>query len=73
MMTDVACEIFPRVNSAGHRFTEIAHTFREDGVECLALSRVWWEIDDTPHGRAAQNAAFIARQRKPYGDAHDRD
>ena len=49
---------------AGHPFAEILHTWTEDGETRHALSRVWWSLSDTPHGRAAEVQAFLKRRQQ---------
>lgn len=62
VLTDVDVKIVPRSFANGHPFTELLHTWVEEGRRRCALSRVPWTINDTPHDRAFQIAAFKTRQ-----------
>lgn len=63
-LTDVEVRIVNRMNAAGNQFTELHHTWLENGQRRKALSRVPYRIDDTPHSRAAQVQAFIKRMER---------
>jgi hypothetical protein len=62
ILTNVDVRISPRVNAAGMFFTELHHTWTEDGSPRFALSRVAYAIPDTKHSKAAQIEAFKRRQ-----------
>lgn len=64
MITDVACKLAPRRSAEGHPFTEILHTWRENGVERFACSRVNYAQPDTPHTRAFHNQQFVKRRER---------
>lgn len=61
MITAVSCKIEPRFDGK-HPFTEILHTWRENGVPRYALSRVNYLIADSMHARAYQIQQFIKRR-----------
>jgi hypothetical protein len=63
MITEIEAKIVPIKHSlTGHPVTEVLITGRVDGVVKHWLSRYWWVVTDSPHGRAAEIAAFKKRQ-----------
>ncbi|MDX3966131.1 MAG: hypothetical protein QHD01_05965 [Bradyrhizobium sp.] len=62
ILTNVDVKIVNRTRANGNPFAELLHTWVEDGQQRNALSRVPWPVDDTPHNRAFQIAAFKTRQ-----------
>ncbi|WP_316234848.1 hypothetical protein [Bradyrhizobium sp. SZCCHNR1004] len=61
-LTDVDVRIVNRVAANGHPFSELLHTWVEDGQRRNALSRVNYTVTDTPQSRAYQNQMFKQRQ-----------
>jgi hypothetical protein len=65
-LTDVAVRIVPRVSADGHAFTELLHTWTEQGQRHNALSRVNYAIGDAPHSRARLIQSFVKRQLRDH-------
>jgi hypothetical protein len=62
ILTDVDARIVSRVAANGHPFTEILHTWTENGERRNALSRVNHSTADTPGNRAYHIQIFKQRQ-----------
>ncbi|MGJ4942455.1 hypothetical protein [Bradyrhizobium sp. SZCCHNR1045] len=62
VLTNVEVKIVPRVAANGHPFTELRHTWTEDGLLRNALSRVNYVTEDTPGNRAYHIQMFKQRQ-----------
>jgi hypothetical protein len=65
VLTDIAVKIVPRRMANGNLFTELFHTWIENGELHHALSRVAYEIPDAPYARAQQIEDFKRRQLAP--------
>jgi hypothetical protein len=63
-LTDVDVRIVPRISLEGHAFTELLHTWTENGQRRNAVSRVNYAIADAPHSRSYQVQSFIKRQQR---------
>lgn len=66
ILTDVDVKIVPRMSAAGHPFTELHHSWIENGRQCKALSRMNYATADSPHNRAYQIQAFLKRQNRAH-------
>ena len=62
VLTNVDVKIVPRMAANGHPFTELLHTWTEDGLPRTALSRVNHATADTPGNRAYRVQMFKQRQ-----------
>ncbi|WP_315786969.1 MULTISPECIES: hypothetical protein [unclassified Bradyrhizobium] len=62
VLTNVEVKIVPRMAANGHPFTELLHTWTEDGLPRNALSRVNYSTADTPGNRAYHIQMFKQRQ-----------
>ncbi|WP_316172874.1 hypothetical protein [Bradyrhizobium sp. SZCCHNRI2049] len=62
VLTNVEVKIVPRMAANGHPFTELLHTWTEDGLPRTALSRVNYATADTPSNRAYHIQIFKQRQ-----------
>ena len=70
-ITDLVVEIHPRermLDGKRHPFSEVSYTYREDGVDKCAISRLFHPLDNTPFARSAQAQDFLKRQARPWGD-----
>lgn len=70
-ITDLVVEIHPReniVDNKKHPFAEVSYTYKEDGIDKCALTRLFHPLDDTSFARAAQAQDFLRRQARPWGD-----
>jgi hypothetical protein len=70
-ITDLVVEIYPReniVDNKKHSFCEVSYTYKEDGLDKCALTRLFHPLDDSPFARAAQAQDFLKRQARPWGD-----
>ncbi|WP_316207300.1 hypothetical protein [Bradyrhizobium sp. SZCCHNR3118] len=63
-LADVDVRIVNRVAANGNPFTELLHTWVENGQRRNALSRVNYTVSDTPQSRAYHVEAFGQRQRR---------
>ena len=64
VLENVDVKIVPRVGADGRPFSELLHTWVENGKEQFALSRTWWTHVDSSHARAVEIQAFKRRQAK---------
>jgi hypothetical protein len=58
---NITVRVVQRVSTEGHPCSDLFTEWDEDGCRRYGYSRCWWVIDDTPHSRAAQIAAFKKR------------
>ncbi|WP_316206024.1 hypothetical protein [Bradyrhizobium sp. SZCCHNR3058] len=63
VLTDVDVRIVNRIAANGNPFTELQHTWVENGQRRNALSRINYTVSDTPQSRAYHIEAFGQRQR----------
>ncbi|WP_316201665.1 MULTISPECIES: hypothetical protein [unclassified Bradyrhizobium] len=64
VLTDVDVRIVNRVAANGNPFTELLHTWVENGRRRNALSRVNYTVSDTPQMRAYHIESFGQRRRR---------
>ncbi|MGJ4951834.1 hypothetical protein [Bradyrhizobium sp. HKCCYLS20291] len=62
VLTSVEVKIIPRVAANGQLFTELLHTWTEDGLPRNALSRINHATANTPSNRAYHIQIFKQRQ-----------
>ena len=62
IQAQITVKFIPRVTFESHPFTEILHTVEDETGTRHFCSRVWWVVQDTPHGRGGEIAAFKKRQ-----------
>lgn len=62
MIYDLSVKIKQRVDAFGNSFSEIFYTFREDGEEKYAYTRLRYSVPDLPTYRKAEAEAFLRRR-----------